>query len=572
MKRFCIALLTVVFLLGNSLSLLAADNTKAKDYRFFLYNKNTMTKADITAMNGYLKKFTDGISNVSVDVSKCKSAAEIYIMLKARTSVGQGKLVGIQIFGTSKDVPAFEVNQEVAGLNNKITKYPFKTDFFYSSFNSDANVLKESYSVTELCDENKKVSFLAEWPVARLPLKSGEYTKYFAKVEQYAKQASNKPFGEVVNFSSPGFATETHRDDFGYFLRERVDKEFHILSSADYQLYGNKQGKYPIKTEVLGDYSIANLKKENKSGIKEFVINTRGNQNALEQVIYTSTDTGSEKRIPFLTSANINIVLAQHFYDLDLWSGANARDLNDSSIVYQAMAKGKCVSAIGTSSSLHVAGADNQASLQAMKNSNLYYFYLTYFYNRALGETRSKSFSIGQYAYAQESLKHKDIEASANYIHSLTNVLSQHYLGVLEYWKTTPKPEVKTNIQLASSGNKIPFDGKVDLDINKAADSFTINSVLIQQAGVDFQLVVDLDSKLEGQFNIGIMGKENKLIKQFENQVKAGNNTLEMTIRKEEIFNQMFTELIKMSFGYEKPEAFAEFKIEKLLPFWLSGM
>jgi hypothetical protein len=238
--------------------------------------------------------------------------------------------------------------------------------------------LENDFSIYKAFNDKLNVSFMPEWTVSRLPLAKGEIAPYMIKNNEYVELTKNKAFGNFVNFSNPIFANSKHSDDFGYFLKERMDKGFNILSGSEYKLYGNKQGMYPMSTEVIGDFTKENIANENKKGIMEFIINTHGQWNNIDQCIYTTKDKASEKRISFLNKDNINDVLSANYYDLDLWTCLNGYNLDDKNLVHEAIAKGNCMSAMAASSIISNNGVHNDVSLTNMKKNNFYYFYYEY--------------------------------------------------------------------------------------------------------------------------------------------------------------------------------------------------
>jgi hypothetical protein len=175
-------------------------------------------------------------------------------------------------------------------------------------------------------------------------------------MEEYPSLVAERPFGSFVNFSNPIFASLTSRDDFSFFLRERLDQEFNILSPEDYRLYGNQGGFYPVQTEVLGDFSRENLAKENKPGVQEFVINTHGQRTNIDQCIFEGKGEETEKRFSLVNVSNINQVLSANYYDLTLWTCLNASGLNSKNLIYEAMANGLCISAFAATSFCPIMG------------------------------------------------------------------------------------------------------------------------------------------------------------------------------------------------------------------------
>lgn len=464
-----------------------------KAYRCFLYNGGSVSDADRAAIKDYTGRFTDNIENVLLDVKGCKTAVEVYGLLKGEAALRRGLLEGVQIFGTSKDVPAFDVKYKIQMKSGIDEGGDFKTDFFYSNFKSEDVCLKSGLSIYSAFKDKLKVSFVPEWTVSRLPLSKDEIGPYIKRCFDYADKISKRPFGSIVNFSSPIFASGTHTDDMGYFIKERLDKEFKILSPADYRLYGNKQGVYPVKTPVLGDFTKENLAKENKAGIKEFVINSHGQWDNIDQCIYTAKDAASEKRVSLLNNSDINTVLSADYYDLDVWTCLNAYNLDDTNLIHEAMSGGKCISAMAASSVISNNGVENTASYENLKKNNFYYFYLNYFSNLALGKTRSESFTLARKSYADEILKHTALLESGNYQFNLLNVLSYHYLGLLEYWKVNGKAGFKPELPGTKDSAPKPAPqptGNIVFGSSIVSKEFTITDFRISKAGGNIKLAL----------------------------------------------------------------------------------
>jgi serine protease AprX len=512
------------------------DISLDKDYRYFLYNSGSTSEKDMAAINEYTGKFKDGFANVMLDVSGCSTANEVYGLLKKVSSGRNGSIEGIQIFGTSKDVPAFDVNYKIQMETGIDEGGIFKTDFFYSNFNSDVSCLNNSFSIYKAFKDKLKVGFIPEWSVSRLPLSKDEIAPFIQRCFEYASKVSNRPFGSIVNFSSPIFASDKHTDDMTYFIRERLDKEFGILDQGDYRLYGNKQGFYPLKTDILGDFTKENIVKENKAGIKEFIINSHGQWNNIDQCIFTTKEADSEKRISFLNNSNINTVLSANYYDLDVWTCLNAYNLDDTNLIHEAMSKGRCISAMAASSVISNNGVDNTVSYQDLKKNNFYYFYLNYFYNLALGRNRSESFTLAQKGYAEEVLKNTDLIGSSNYQFNLHNVLSYHYLGLLEYWKVNGKTDFKPSLPDAANLESKPAvktTGNITFNNAVVSKDFKISSLRAINSGKNIKLVLTYNytnSSPRGYNCFNPPGGDTVMIFKKENGVIMGMHTLTFTI------------------------------------------
>lgn len=540
------------------------DVSLDKDYRYFLYNKNKVTIEDLQSINNYLGKFNDGIESILIDVSEYANAVDIYDMLKKDSQNRIGKLKGIQIFGTSKDVPAFDIHFKIQMKNSIDDSGSFKSDFFYSNFKSNSSDLENDFSIYKAFNNKLNVSFIPEWTVSRLPLVKGEIAPYMTKNSEYVELTENKAFGNFVNFSNPIFASNNHSDDFGYFLKEKMDKEFNILSSNEYKLYGNKQGKYPVSTDVIGDFTKENIKNENKKGIMEFILNTHGQWNNIDQCIYTTKDKSSEKRISFLNKDNINDVLSANYYDLDLWTCSNGYNLDDTNLVHEAMGNGNCMSAMAASSIISNNGVHNDVSLENMKKNNFYYFYYKYLYNRAIGNSRSESFNHAEQAYAQEILKNTDMLLDGNYQFNLHNLLSYHYFGLIEYWNSNKKNGFNPKLEDGSSGSNNQFDVNITFKSNYSNGGFKVNSLKAKSIGEKIEFTINYQSSRCCDFSFFNPPNGNKIKKIVKGGIKKGTNTAKFSLNIDEFNKVLSVNSITMVFGFDNKSSFIEFRPNQL--------
>lgn len=421
------------------------------DYYYLLYNSTKISANDKIAIDDYADRLAGNGSNyILKDVASLQSATDIYKDLKQQSSLYSGKLKGIQIFGSSSDVPAFDIHYKVKVQNGIDDSGNFKSDLFYGNFNSDASSLENDFSIYKAFDEKLSVDFVPQWSVDRLPLSAGEIAPFINKYYDYrsSMKGDKVPY---INFSNPIFAQQTHSDDMGYFIKERLDKEFKILKPSDYKLYGNKQGLFPVTTDVAGGFDIENLKAENQKGIANFFINSHGqldnidscifiNQNDLakykDKIRISNPVNGNsnllELRIPFLNISNINSILSKNYYTLTLWTCSNGYDLRNDNLAHEALASGKAIDAMAASSTISNNGVNNTASLTDLKKNNFYYFMYEFFKYQSDGYSRSDSFFNAKRLYAAEILKHIDLLGEGNYGYNLHNVLSYHYLGVID--------------------------------------------------------------------------------------------------------------------------------------------
>ncbi len=540
------------------------DISKDRNFRYFLYNKNNVTEKDMEAINKYIDSFNDNVNNILKDTSQYTSATEIYDMLKNDFQDRKGYLKGIQIFGTSDDVHAFDVHFKIQMKDDIDEGGDFKSDFFYSNFESDGSSLKSDFSIYKAFNDKLDVSFVPEWPVARLPLKKGEIAPYMKKNEEYVSAIENKSFGDFVNFSNPIFPQENHSDDFGYFMKERLDKQFNILDSNEYRLYGNKQGYYPVKTEILGDFTKENIAKENKDGIKEFIINSHGQWNNIDQCVFETEDRNSEKRISFLNKDNINKVLWENYYDLDLWTCLNGYNLDDTNLVHEAMANGKCISAMAASSIISNNGVHNDVSLENMKKNNFYYFYFNYFYNRALGKGRSDSFSLAKQAYATEILNNTDMMLDGNYQFNLHNVLSYHYFGLLENWDCKSKENFAPKINLDKDDDFSDFDGNIKFNSNYYDDGFKVNSFKAERIDDIIEFTLEYESSRDCDYSFFNPPDGDIIMKRMMGGIKRGNNVTKFQLDMNEFDQILDLNGISMRFGFDDKGSFIWFNPQQL--------
>jgi hypothetical protein len=231
----------------------------------------------------------------------------------------------------------------------------------------------------------------------------------------------------LVNFSNPIFANSNHTDDMGYFLN-RLGSEFGI-DLGDYRLYGNLLGQYPVTTDVLDGFTAENLTAENQSGVCEFIINTHGQRNNVDKCWFEG---GQEKRESLMNMTNINSILAENPYYLDMWTCNNGEGMKDN--MTTAALSGNCVGMLSNTHIISNNGVNNQASLQAMTESNFYWFYLHYLKALSEGASRSDAFFEAQKAYGNALIvdSQNELRSEGNYQFNLYNLLGYHNFGVLE--------------------------------------------------------------------------------------------------------------------------------------------
>lgn len=434
-----------------------AEVKSRQTYTYALMNTACLSSKDVSSISSYLSSITDS-SVLVVDASAYKNEQELYRALAADHKKRGGKVAGIQIFGTPSAVPAFTISYKVQMEKEIDEMGTLLTDFFYSNFNNKASLLDESYSVYDQFKNKKKIDLVPQWPVARLPLEKGEFSKYFSNYNDFAADTALKK-QTIVNFSNPIFAMKSHIDDMGHFLN-RITGEFKI--KLNYRLYGNLDGQYPVTTKVLGNFTAANLKKENKKGTAEFVINSHGQSNNIDQATFVKN---KEKRKSFINSKNINSTLAKNYYYLDLWTCNNGYDMKDN-LVTTAL-NGKCIGAFAATTIISNNGVNDDATLSQMQKSNFYYFYYNYYKALGGGASRSASFYKAQKEYAKALLAEskKKIDYDSNYQFNMYNLLAYHNFGILNSNPVVP------SMYKISSDIKISDSNHIDPDSDKEMES-----------------------------------------------------------------------------------------------------
>ena len=536
-----------------------------KPYYYFLYNSTKVNDNDVSAIKDYTSKIENENQVVLKDVSEYTNATDIYQMLKLDSKNRSGSIKGIQIFGTSDDVPAFNIHNKIQMNETVDDSGYFNSDFFYSSFKSDVNSLKDDFSIYKAFNNKLDVNFVPDWSVVRLPLTKGEIAPYMQRSQQYVYQVASMPFGNFVDFSNPIFPEKNHSDDMGYFIKERLDKQFNILSSNDYKLYGNKQGAYPVQTDVIGDYTKDNISKENKDGIKEFIINDHGQWDNIDQCIYTTEDKSSEKRISFLNMNTINSVLSTNYYDLDLWTCLNAYNLNGNNLIHEAMSNGKCISAMAASSTISNNGVHDAVTLENMKKNNFYYYYLNYFYDRASGQSRTNSFYLAQKDYAQEILKNTDMLMDGNYQYNLHNLLSYHYLGLIEYWDSKGKSDFNPKLDDSDdNNNQNSFDGNIKFNSDNSNNGFKVNSFKAERIGDNIEFTLNYESSTDCDYSFFNPPDGDKIMKIVNGGIKKGTNTSKFSLNVDEFNKVLLVNSISMRFGFTDNSNFISFDPSQL--------
>ncbi len=388
-----------------------------------------MTEDDLKAIGKYLGSITDCIPLIA-DASSFADAPALYAALREDAEKRGGTVAGIQIFGTPEMVPSFGVEYKVdMGENGIHQGGTMLTDLFYGNFRNEPESLKTEWSVMDdLADGAMDRVLMPEWPTARLPLSRGEYAAFFEKYDAFVLSTGLEQL-EIVNFSNPIFADKNSTDNFGEFMK-RAETEFKIIDKAC-RYYGNQKGEYPVSYAVLGGFEKKNLKKENQNGILEFIINSHGQRDNIDNAWF---EKGEEKRESLVNMKNINEVFSGFPYYLDCWTCSNGYGM-EKNLTTTAL-NGKCVGMFSATEIISNNGVDCFASLKNMAHTNFYYFY--YHYLKALHEksSRSEAFFTAQSEYAASLLKdveNREAERESNAIQfNLYNLLVYHNFGVLE--------------------------------------------------------------------------------------------------------------------------------------------
>lgn len=434
----------------------------ASDYYYFLYNSESVSADDLTAIKSYIGKFRR-TNNILLDVTEAKDAVDIYQKLQSDSAKQSGKLLGIQIFGASEDVLAFNYSSRTATVfpDRSMSRFdlvlngePFVTDYFYSNFKNESTELRKTISPYAVFDEKTvKVDFEPQWKVVRLPLSKGEIEGYLKQFDEYTIKRNTQKSIPVVNFSSPTYANvpETpedaedfrdpaderrllyQKDDYSYVL-QRLDKEFNVLKN--YRLYGNQQGDIKVKTNVAGDYTKENVAKENAIEIVDFLFSGSGNFTKMKFKVVERGDrspsVGADSSEKIMTYETVNQVLSKNYYTMIMMQSEDAKNLSNKSLVHEMMANGKALSIFAGSNKIIPGGLNNIASLEDMKPA-LYYFIYSFYKNQSEGVNRTDSYFNASKAFVTELLNHQDLKWDPNFEFGITNLASLHNLGVIEY-------------------------------------------------------------------------------------------------------------------------------------------
>ena len=392
-------------------------------YIYAVINSNKLSSQDVSAIKDHLSDITN--AKVLLADMKGSDAKDLYVTLKADARKRAGFVKGIQIFGTNSIVPAFTANykaQMIKGIDEAGT---MQTDYFFGNFRNQVSDI-ESYSVYDHLSNNKNINLVPDWPVARLPLSSGEFKDFFKKYDGFALKTGLTQ-REIVNFSNPIFASNYHIDDMGTFLT-RADEEFGILN-VPYRLYGNLKGDYPVSGDVIGGFEATNLTKENKKGIYEFIINSHGQWNNVDNAYFID---GKEIRESLINMDTIDSVMGKNPYYFDMWTCSNGWGM-ENNITTKALS-GQCVGMFSATHVISNNGVNCFASLEDMKKSNFYYFYYSYLKALSKGKRRSEAFYRAQKEYAAALMEDskEPLRGEGNVQFNINNLIDYHNFGLLE--------------------------------------------------------------------------------------------------------------------------------------------
>ena len=402
------------------------DEVKARTrYLYAVMNTAAMSEEDLKAAGSYLAAVTDATVLIA-DAGRFADITELYTALQADAQERGGTVTGVQIFGTPDMVPSFEIKYQVQMDNGVDDMGTLLTDLFFGSFENDPAVLTAGYSVLDHFAQGWDVDLCPRWPVARLPLKQGEFSAFFQKYRAFALDTGLERL-DIVNFANPIFDMKEPIDSVGRFLL-RADQEFGFMD-VSYRLYGNLRGQYPVTYPVLGGFETENLTAENQKGPVEFLIDTHGQRDNIDKCFFIA---GEEQRQSLVNMDNIDQVLGENPYYLDAWTCHNGDGMKDN--LTTAALNGRCVGMFSATHIISNNGVNWNASPEKMQQSNFFYFYYTYLKALHEGRTRSRAFFEAQRAYCLALLEDSalPIRGEGNYQFNLYNLLAYHNFGVLE--------------------------------------------------------------------------------------------------------------------------------------------
>lgn len=569
----------------NAKNLTFINNPGDNDYYYLLYNGDRVSSDDFTLVRSYASQLNN--NTVLVDVSKyvnynendiknstgmsatISSFKNIYDYLKNDSLKRTGNLKGIQLFGGVEDVPGCYLYAKIKNSDTSIDGDQGGgnvTDFFYNNFDNDSSIFTTKFSIYSMFDGSTNINLNPKWKVARLPLKKGEYKSFITKYYDYVVKAKKQGNIPLVNFTNPIFPFTTHIDDVAYFLN-RLNSEFSILPSGSYKLYGNLDGKYPVTTKVLGNFTKDNLAKENSLGIADFLIDSHGQPGNIDQAIFDKR-TGKEKRISFINTNTANHVLNKNYYTLNLWTCSNAYNLRNDSLVHEVLANGKCVSAIATVQEISNRGVNNNSSLENMKNNNYFYFQYLFYQNLSMNYSRTDSFFEAQKGYLKEILSHKTKNSQGyyDYQYNLQNVMSAHYLGLLENGYSSKRFMDFSNNSQSNNTQTQKFDGTINFKATYATGKFKVNSLKAKIVGQNIQFTLNYKSDMNNDFSFFNPPNGSKIMKIYKGGIHKGKNEFKFNLNMKEFNTVLNANLITMIFGFNKTNDYIVFETAQLKP------
>ena len=402
------------------------DEVKARTrYLYAVMNTAAMSPADLEAVGSYLAAFTDATVLVA-DAARFRDVSELYRALQADARARGGTVAGVQLFGTASMVPSFRIRYRVRTEGEPDEGGSLLTDLFFGNFNNDVSLLGLDYSVLDHFEQGWDVDLTPRWPVVRLPLEQGEFAPFLERYRAFVLDTGLTRL-DLVNFSNPIFNTRDPVDSMGRFLM-RMDTEFRLLD-VPCRLYGNLLGDAAVTYDVLGGFDADTLAAENGRGPAEFIINSHGQANNIDNAYFVD---GLEMRMSLINGDAVNRVLGENPYYLDTWTCLNGYGMEHD--LTTAALNGKCVGMFSATAILSNNGVNWNASLEDMTRSNFYYFYYAYLKALHEGRPRSEAFFAAQQAYCQALLEHSraPLSGGANYQYNLYNLLAYHNFGVME--------------------------------------------------------------------------------------------------------------------------------------------
>jgi len=413
---------------------------------YFVYNSLKVTDKDLASIKLFVNKFRN-THNVLLDTAQFKTAPELYDALKEEQKKLGGKVAGIQIFGLASDVPSFTyihkmrffpAKPEWDGVEEN-KEDTFVSDFLYSTFKNDSKYLKD-VSVYGIVQEKLPISLVPEWPVSRLPLTKGEIAQYIGNYDTYRKQIEGKSVPTVALSAPVEFqrGLDTAQDDIAFFMKRlKEDKEFGLFKNTDQRIFYKELA--------------ANLAKENKSGVMDLVMGSRGDSGGASL---------KKESMEYYFDRKSVASLNANYYTAFLWDFDAAAGLDADNIVHDGLTKGKMINPIAHTVPQFGRGVtnylwlpvptpegetgDNWNDYVAVDKEHLEWdnpFFFVYKYYEAIGsgKTRLQSFFEADAAYAALTVANKDTPRflfgfegmySAN---SFEILFSLHYLGLADY-------------------------------------------------------------------------------------------------------------------------------------------